>query len=64
MRGGYKVLPLNRKRRGVLHTIRPRWQHTDPHPGPTLAIRLVAHRHFQHTSLALRLVPHGGRERR
>ena len=64
VRGGYKVLPLNRKRRGVLHTIRPRWQHTDPHPGPTLAIRLVAHRHFQHTSLALRLVPHGGRERR
>jgi hypothetical protein len=61
-RGGYTVLPLSRARNGVLHTIQPRWQNTNPHPGPTLAIRLVAHRQFRHTTLALRLVPHGGPE--
>ena len=64
VRGGYTVLPLSRTRHGVLHTIQPRWQNTNPHPGPTLAIRLVAHRRFRHTSFALRLVPHGGPDSR
>jgi hypothetical protein len=63
-RGGYVAVPLGRSRHGLLHTIQPRWQHTDTHPGPTLAIRLVAHRRFRHTSFALRLVPRGGRETR
>ena len=59
-RGGYTVVPLGAPGRGVLHTIHPRWQHTNPHPGPTLAIRLVAHRRFRRATITLRLIPHGG----
>ena len=52
-------MPLGTPSHGVLHTIHPGWQHTNTHPGPTLALRLVAHRRFRHTMIALRLIPHG-----
>jgi hypothetical protein len=60
-RGGYVASPIGRLPGGVLRTIRPRFQVTNTHPGPTLAIRLVAGRQFKRASLALSLVPHGGR---
>jgi hypothetical protein len=58
--GGYVATPIGDPPAGVMRTLDPRRQVTDTHPGPTLAIRLVAHRRFRHADLALRLVPHGG----
>jgi hypothetical protein len=55
-RGGYAVTPLRCPRGTVMRTLTPGWQHTNPHPGPTLAIRLPA----GDTGLALRLRPQGG----
>jgi hypothetical protein len=54
---GYTVAPLDRPPGATLIPIATAPQPTDPNPGPTLAIRLVAGGHFATTSLTVRLTP-------
>ncbi len=54
---GYAATPTHRAPGAVLLPVATTPQRTDPHPGPTLAIRLVAGATVDATSLGLRLVP-------
>ncbi|HTE62616.1 MAG TPA: hypothetical protein VK631_19825 [Solirubrobacteraceae bacterium] len=56
---GYAVTPLVRPPGAVLFPVATAPQPTDPNPGPTLAIRLVAGPHVRATSLAVRISPRG-----
>jgi len=55
--GGYTVTPLAAPRGAALLLVSTRRQPTDPHPGPTLAIRLAGGARFGTRSLAVRLTP-------
>ena len=59
-RGGYEVTPLHDAPGAVLRPVAARWQATNPHPGPVLAVRLVARERFRRASLSVRLRPFGG----
>jgi hypothetical protein len=59
-RGGYFVAPLHRAPGAVLRPVATRWQHTNPHPGPTLAVRLVSGAKVRRASFSVRLRPFGG----
>jgi hypothetical protein len=54
---GYTVTPLGGPRGAALLPVATVPQPTDPHPGPTLAIRLFAGTGLRTTSLAVRLTP-------
>jgi hypothetical protein len=54
---GYAVTPLSRPRGATLLPVTTAPQPTDPNPGPTLAIRLVAGAAFGDVSLAVRIRP-------
>jgi hypothetical protein len=54
---GYAVTPIGRPPGAVLLPVATAPQPTDPHPGPTLVIRLAAGPAVRETSLALRIRP-------
>jgi hypothetical protein len=54
---GYAVTPLSRPPGALLLPVATAPQPTDPHPGPTLAIRLVAGTEPRAASLAVRITP-------
>jgi len=54
---GYVATPLSRPPGATLLPVATAPQPTDPNPGPTLAIRLVAGAPFEATSLTVRLSP-------
>jgi hypothetical protein len=56
---GYAITPTHPTPGALLLPVATRPQPTDPHPGPTLSIRLVAGARFSAASLGLRLAPGG-----
>jgi hypothetical protein len=54
---GYTVTPLNRPPGAVVVPVATAPQPTDPHPGPTLAIRLAAGPDVRATNVAVRIRP-------
>jgi hypothetical protein len=54
---GYAVTPLSRPPGAMLLPVATAPQPTDPHPGPTLAIRFVAGTEPRAASLAVRITP-------
>ena len=54
---GYAMTLLSRPTGALLFPVATAPQPTDPHPGPTLAIRLVAGAELRATSLAVRISP-------
>ena len=55
--GGYRLIPLTGPHGTRLHVVRTRPQPTDPHPGRTLAFRLVASARLRTVRFAVRIVP-------
>jgi hypothetical protein len=58
---GYTVTPIGPPPGAILVPVATAPQPTDPHPGPTLAIRLAAGPAVRETSLAVRIRPHRAR---
>ena len=54
--GGYVVVPRAHPRARV-HLLHPAAQSTAPHPGPTLAIELLANQHPRRIDLTVRYAP-------